>query len=327
VKDNRVVLASIAVIFAVAMLLPLFVNVTGEKRVTPEFIRIEKIDIKAKEVNDSHATLEFVVTVYRSKIVNNASLITSVYDKKTNLLVQKLKAEIPKEGSEGLDEMSVTAVLEKDKEYNILFEIEKDKKIVSSRGMFLRGLDTLMPKDKELKMTLKDVDFQISDVKDDRVTVKARFYIETMENYNDTVFHIKAIQYESNVLADEKWFKMVVEKGKTVLVEGNLTVPKDYNYLIKLEVWRNGALLKSWSKGLNLAPTKRVPENVTEEKVRFEVSEFLKKMPTPMPMPTSTPEFYGVEKVPAPKSATPGFEVVVCAVALGGALLWRSRRR
>ena len=326
------VLVSVAVILAVAVLLPLFVDVTGEERVTPEFIQIEKIDIRAKDVNDSHATLEFVVTVYRSKTVNNASLITSVYDKKTNLLVQKLKAEIPKEGSKGLEEICVSTVLEKDKEYNIMFEIEKDKKIVSSRGMSLRGLDTLKPEDKELKMTLKDVDFQISDVRDDRVTVKARFYIETMENYNDTVFHIKAIQYESNVLADEKWFKMVVEKGKTVLVEGNLTVPKDYNYLIKLEVWRNGALLKSWSKGLNLAPTKRIPENVTEEKVRFEVSEFLKtSKPMPMPTPTPTPEVYKGGKTlfgaSAQKSATPGFEVVVCVIALGGALLWRSRRR
>lgn len=85
---------------------------------------------------------------------------------------------------------------------------------------------------------------------------------------------------------------LMSRKGKTLLVESNLTVPKDYNYLVKLEIWRNDALIKSWSRGLNLAPTKKVPENVTEEKVKFEVSQFVKTpsyTPAPMPVPTPTP--------------------------------------
>jgi hypothetical protein len=192
--------------------------------------------------------------------------------------------------------------------------------------MSLRGLDTLLPKEKELKMTLKDVDFQILNVFDNVTTIRARFYVEAMEDYDDAVFHIKAIQFESNVLADERWMEVSVEKGKTLLVESNLTVPKDYNYLVKLEVWRNDALLKTWGKGLNLAPTKRVPENVTEERVKFEVSQFVKTpmpmytpTPLPVPTPTPTPEYAKVQ----PKA--PGFEILLAMLAIGGAILWRRR--
>ncbi|HIH69327.1 DUF7490 domain-containing protein [Methermicoccus shengliensis] len=318
---GRIVAISIAVIFAIAIILPFLVNVSGEQKV--EHIQINNIEIKAKKVNESHADIEFILTVYRSKVVSNATLIVSVYDKRTNLLLQKYEIEVLREGKEGLNEMNVTVAFEKDKDYNIAFEIRKDNKIVSSRGMSLKGLDTLLPKDKELKMTLKDADFKIVEVSGNKAVVKTRFYIETMENYDDTVFHIKAIQYESNVLAAEKWLEIEIKKGKTLLVESNLTVPKDYNYLVKLEVWRNGSLLKSWSKVLNLAPTKRIPENVTEEGVKFEVSQFVKPEgayetpPTPVPTPIKD---YG------DKVGMPGFEAALGIIALGGALIWRRLR-
>jgi len=312
----RVVAISIILLSAIAVLLPFFVKVPAEEGPRREFVRLEDIEIKAEKINDSHADIKFLISIYRSKTVTNATLIVSVYDGTTNLLLKKLELQIPEKSNEGLEEINATISFEKDKTYNVGFRLEKDRKIVDTRWMSLKGLDTLLPKEKELKMTLKDVDFQTMNVIDNVTTVRARFYVEAMENYDDAVFHIKAIQFESNVLADEKWLDVSVEKGKTFLVESNLTVPKDYNYLVKLEVWRNDALLKTWSKGLNLAPTKKVPENVTEEKVRFEVSQFVKApkpmyTPTPLPVPTPTPEYARAQ----PKA--PGFEVLLAMLAIG----------
>ncbi|RLI73530.1 hypothetical protein DRO97_07290, partial [Archaeoglobales archaeon] len=232
--SGKLVAVIIAVLFAIAIIMPFFVNVSGQGEET-EYIHINNIEMRVKDVNESHVNLEFILTLYRSKTVSNATLIASVYDKTTNLLLQQQKVEISKEGKEGVNEMNVTLAFEKDKNYNVVFRIEKENRIVGTRGVSLRGLDTLIPKDKEIKMSLKDVDFEILGV-NNKVTVKARFYIETMKNYNDIVFHIKAIQYESNILAAEKWMSMDVKKGKTLLVESNLSIPKNYNYLIKLEV-------------------------------------------------------------------------------------------
>lgn len=217
----------------------------------------------------------------------------------------------------------MTTSLEKTRDYDITFRLLKDRKIVDSRGITLKGLDTLVPEEKQLKMTLRDVDFEITAVKNNTVTIKARFYIDALENYSETTFHIKAIQFESNVLADNKWLDMDVVKGKTLLVESNLTAPKDYNYLVKLEAWREDSLLKTWQKGLNLAPIKRVSENVTEEEVRFEAKEFVKTPAvTPMPVPTPTPRIIGDV---TQEEAMPGFDVLVALITMGGVLLWRKR--
>ncbi len=190
---------------------------------------------------------------------------------------------------------------------------------MTPKKMSLRGLTSLVPHNKQLKFNMKDVDFEIVRVKDNTATVLTRFYVDSMEDYTDTTFHIKAIQYESNVLADDRWLEMDVDKGKTVLVECNLTVPKDYNYLVKLEAWRQDSLVKTWSKGLNLAPKKEVPQNITEKKVEFEIEEFAREEPTPAPVPTSTPRV-------TPETAVPGFEVILALFALGGILLWRKKR-
>ncbi|MEM1576898.1 MAG: hypothetical protein QXT98_05235 [Archaeoglobaceae archaeon] len=66
-------------------------------------------------------------------------------------------------------------------------------------------------------------------------------------------------------IAYEGWFSKALETGKTEIVEFNFTVP-NYNYAIKIEAWRGGSLLKSWIKTLNLAPTKKIPEDLKEER-------------------------------------------------------------
>ncbi len=329
--NGKVVAAIIAIISLVGLLLPLFVEdvFKRDEVYKPEYLRMENIDVKAEKINDSHAEMKFLISLYRSESVKNASLIVSIYDRKTNILLERIRTEIPEKGEEGLFELNVSVALEKDKDYNIRFELRKDGRVLYTRGMALSGLETLVPKDKELKMTLKDVDFEVAGVDNRMAMIKARFYIETLENYDDVTFHIKAIQHESNVLANESWIEMQkIEKGKTLLVETVFGVPKDYNYLVKLEVWRNGAMLKTWSKGLNLAPTRTVPEDVKEEKVEFEITEFVKPTPHPTPMPTPMEEHYPVPGVAreAPGEAMPGFEIIT-AILAGGVILWMMRRR
>ncbi len=302
--DRRVAvgIVAVAILIAVAFILA----ITYGKKAS-EFIYIRNIDIMAKDVNDSHATLEFVITVYRSEIVKNATLYVYVYDKRTDLLLRRDEVKIPERQSEGLNYIEVALPFEKDRSYTLKFLIVKDNKIADTRMASISGLDTLIPKDKRLKVTLKDADFQIAGVKDGKANVRVRFYVQSLEDYSDTTFHIKAIQAESNVLADESWLRMDIHKGKTVIIESNLTVPKDYNYMVKLEAWRNGSLLKTWIKYLNLAPTKTIPKETTEKKVKFEVSEFVR---TPVPVPYT-------------KTKAPGFDILACTIALAIALIWR----
>lgn len=322
--NGKIVAVVIAAIFLFAALLPLFTNVFAEeRRPEREFVEIRNIEMKVDGVNESHADITFIVSVFRSEIVRNATLVVSVYDRQTGLLFEKRAVSIAEKGQKGLSELNITLTFEKDRDYRIAFEIRKDNVPVQRKEMGLRGLETLVPPDKELKLVLKDVDFEITDVYGNKAIVKARFYIETMKDYDDVTFHVKAVQYESGVLANESWIELQkVEKGKTLLVESVFSVPKDYNYLVKIEAWRNGAMLKTWSKALNLAPTRALPENVTEEKVRFEVEEFVKGYPHPVPVATPTPTPVEYER----KTQAPGFEILT-AIAAGGAVLWMRKKR
>jgi hypothetical protein len=318
----KLVFASIAAIFIVAIILSFFVTAEEEK----SYIYFQKIDLKPEKINESHVDIKFLISFQRSEKVN-ASIEISVYDMATDLLMSKLRLSLPERSKAGLGGINTTMAFEKDKNYRVVFEMKRDDKIVDTRSYNLKNLNTLIPREKEIKMSLKDADFMIKGVKDNRTLVLARFYVESMYDY-DVLFHIKAIQHESNVLADEKWTNLKIEKGKTKLIESEFEIPKNYNYLIKLEVWKNGSLVRTWVKGLNLAPTKRVPEEIKEEKVSFVVEEFVK---TPIPTPALTASMdswkggeYGdtiTRGVPVP-----GFEVVSAIVAVGGALLWRKLR-
>jgi len=71
-------------------------------------------------------------------------------------------------------------------------------------------------------------------------------------------------------------------------------------------------LLKTWSKQLSLSPAKKIPKNVTEKEVKFEISEFVRT-----PAPTPRLEY-------AERKAAPGFELLILLLS-GGVALWRRR--
>ncbi|MFO7967815.1 MAG: PGF-CTERM sorting domain-containing protein [Archaeoglobaceae archaeon] len=318
--NGKFVIVSIGLILAISLVIPFFVNISAEEEPPErEYVRLERMDIRAEEVNISHASIEFLVGIDRSEVVSNATLSVGVYDEVTGLLLETQEIEVPRDGVEGSGELNVSMSLEKSRDYNIEFSLEKDNSIVDSKGMELSGMDTLVPEGRELKLSMRDVDFEITGVQDNMTDVKTRFYMDTTENYSEVTFHVKAVQFESNVMAEDSWLTMEVNKGKTLLVETNLTVPSNYNYVVDLEAWREDSLLKSWSRGLNLAPTERVPENVSEEKVRFRASEFIRQTPSP-PAPTPEP----TEGRPQPQ---PGFEAVLALLAIGGVFLWKKRKK
>lgn len=315
--SERFVIASIVAILIAALALSLFViSVEGSR----EYFRVNKIDIKLEKVNESHAEIKFLIYIERSKIVKNATLDISIYDMVTNLLLSKLSVTVPEKGKGGLSELNVTIPFEKDKNYKVFIEAKKNEKTVDLRGLNIRALNTLIPDEKNVKTILKDVDFIIEGLESGCALIKARFYIESMSNYNIT-FHIKAVQNESNILAAEEWINKTIKKGKTEIVEARFKVPKDYNYLVKIEIWRGDFLIKTWTRFLNLSPTKKIPEKVKEEKVEFEVEEFVKPVATPPLEIAKQSEAYRISG----GLATPGFEIILALFAIGGALVWKRR--
>ncbi len=299
--NEKVVATIIAVIFVVSVSTALILP--HEKR-----MYIENVDVKIAKIMDDSVDLIFLIKVSNK---DNATVKIIVYDLKTNILLEETSFPVKSK------EINKTLRFDKSRDYKIKIVLESGK-VLDVRYINLRYLSTLIPSEKELKIVLKDVDFKILGVEGDKVKVLVRYYFDSLRDYN-VDFHVKAVQYESNVLTDEKWVKAKLEGGKTVIVETNISVVKNYCYLIKLEAWRKDSIVKIWKSILNLSPTKKIPKEVVEKEVEFEVEKFIS---TPTPKPEIYPAVMGEVRKDIGKP-TPGFEILALIIAGGVALCLR----
>jgi hypothetical protein len=280
-----------------------------------EFARFEKVDLKLDSVNDSHAVVGFIFRVHRSEVFENGSIEVAIYDAATGLLTGERTVKLPDKSSK-VEEITVRIPFEKDRDYDVVARLLKDSEVLDYERFSIRNLSTLIPENKDIRVIMRDADFILLGSDAETVRVKARFYVESMKNYS-LMFHIKVVQYESNVLAAESWMEKTITKGKTNLVESEFEIPRDYNYLVKLEVWREGSLLKSWGRQLILAPTKVIPEGMKEEKAEFEVEKFIRPV-------TPSPE--EIKYSPAP-GGVPGFEILIAVLSIGGVAVWMRKMK
>lgn len=293
--NEKVVATIIAAIFVVSVSTALILP--HEKR-----MYIENVDVKIAKIMDDSVDLIFLIKVSNK---DNATVKIIVYDLKTNILLEETSFPVKSK------EINKTLRFDKSRDYKVKIVLESGK-VLDVRYINLRYLNTLIPSEKELKIVLKDVDFKILGVEGDKVKVLVRYYFDSLRDYN-VDFHVKAVQYESNVLTDEKWVEAKLEGGKTVIVETNISVVKNYCYLIKLEAWRKNSIVKIWKSILNLSPTKKIPKEVVEKEVEFEVKKFIS---------TPTPEIYPAVMGEVRKP-TPGFEILALIMAGGVALCLR----
>jgi|Deesub1362B_J571_1020462.scaffolds.fasta_scaffold00239_12 hypothetical protein len=285
-----------------------------KEEVAVSYLHLQNVEYSLSKVNDSHVVLNFTLTFERSKILKNTTITTKIFDSRTGLLLQRFSVSAEKMYG---NEMVIPIKLRKDKNYRIQFEGGLNDKTTFKREYRVTGLTNIIPDSRILLLELKDADFMIGGEIGNKARIKMRFYIYSMENYSNIIFHIKAVQLESNILANESWIEMEnVEEGRTILLETEMDVPKDYNYFVKIEAWRDGMLLKKWEYPLKLSPTEIIPEKMKKEETKINISEFVKEYEeypklAPTPIRKYTPQ------------PTPGFEVTLVLVSIAFAHLIR----
>ncbi len=294
---ERTLIAVLLAVILIATAITFFAKPT--KNEYPTYITISKVNVKLNKVNISSVSLQFITTLHTTGPARNLSLVAEIYDARTGVLLKEVKKNF---SGRNYITLTFNATFSRFKDYVVKFHVPKHPEAVYA--LKLVNLSELKPESLRINVELKSVDFRILNVSDGNAVVLAEYYLQPYSVYRNVSFHVKAIQYESNVLADETWIKNVTLTTKTEIVKAKLRIPKDYNYVIVLELWKNGTLVRSWKKALNLAPEKPIPKNVTEKKVNFSINKFVKPLPQPVPRPT-----YYTKK-------TPGFEVVVCLIAI-----------
>lgn len=267
--------------------------------------RFGEIDMKLEAVNESHAVITFISEVKKTNL-DEFTIRAKIYDYQTGLLLDDVKKNF--QSPESKYEALLTIPFEKTKDYGIELILMHEDKVLSLRHLQLKNLRSLVAENMQLEASMRGADFLLTGVKDGKVEFKARFYVESVKDYN-VVARIKVVQAESNVLVDEEWMNTTLRKGKTNIIEANFVVPDEYNYIVKLEIWREGKLVKSWKDVIKLAPTKIVPKDVEEEEVEFEVEKFVRE---------EVPDY-------TKGAGMPGFEVALALIAIAGVAAWRRK--
>jgi len=267
--------------------------------------RFGEIDMKLEAVNESHVVITFISEIKKENL-DEFTIRAKIYDYQTGLLLDDVKKNF--QSPESKYEALLTIPFEKTKDYRIELILMREDKVLSLRHLQLKNLRSLVAENMQLEASMRGADFLLTGVKDGNVEFKARFYVESVKDYN-VLARIKVVQAESNVLVDEEWMNTTLRKGKTNVIEADFVVPDEYNYIVKLEIWREGKLVKSWKDVIKLAPTKIVPKDVEEEEVEFEVEKFI------------------TEEVPDYErgAGMPGFEVALALIAIAGVAAWRRK--
>ncbi len=269
---------------------------------------IGDVDMKLENVNESHAAISLLVEV-RKKNINSFTLEAKIYEYQTDLLLDRIQEEF--ESADSDYEAVLTLPLEKTRDYRVELRLMQGENVFDSRQLTIRNLRSLIPESVKLDASMVGADFLLTNATNDSVRFKARFYVESVKDY-DVTARMKVVHTESNVLVDESWMNLTLKRGKTNIIEATFDVPNGYNYIVKLELWRNGKLVKVWKDAIKLAPTKVIPKDIEEEKVDFDVQKFIK------------------DEVPSADmragAGMPGFEAVPAAMAVLGAAVWRKMR-
>jgi hypothetical protein len=300
------------VLIIIALIIPL----TSPEALQKEeegHVSLKNVEYSIESINDSHVVLNFTLDLEKTGSLN-LTLVVKVFDSRTGVLLEKRKTNFESE-KEGLKEISSILTFEKDRSYRVRFEGFRDKTTYFIKEFHISGLGSLIPEERKLLLEIKDTDFIVEGEKNGKVLMKMRFYVYSMKDY-DILFHIKAIQLESSLLAHESWTRAGTESGKTLLLETEMKIPANYNYLVKMEAWRDEMLLKKWEFPLKLSPREIVPEKMKEREIELNVSEFVKESP---------PEYPAEIPKPRPMTQTPGFEAFAAVLGILVVLTLRKR--
>ncbi len=250
---------------------------------------LKHVDVRLVDSNASSVKLQFTSYVERFERTN-CSLQFRVMLK--NSRIGLWSRVINASGDRGLGVYRINATFDRNREYTVAITLKRGGNILSGWTFFLHDLNKVP--NLSLGMRLVGVDFVVRGVNGSYANIESRFYVRAEKRISGIDVHVKAKPVGTNLLANERWIRNVTltpEKIETLTCE--LKLPKDYNYVVTLEVWKNGNIEGTWNEPLVLNPSKPKPEMNKTTRKNFSLSDFMVRRPMPIPNPI-TPQKKGV---------------------------------
>lgn len=322
-RTYEILLASILIISLLILLVGRDVVFVPEQKQyePPSYLIIREVDVKPLDITESY--IDINMTAYLNHAggkSNNASMVVRATNRDAGLLVSQGYTSIPNIEFDKTIAVYQNLRIDRDKNYELRIFLFDNGSVQDSGTINIQGLSTLIPKSKDNKIMMSNIDFIVSGVDSKRVSINPDIYFENRgpETSKNLKLIVKAREADSNLLAD----KVISETGdikseSTVIRTVQLKVPDKYNYMVVVELWNDDILTNTWERPVLLAPTKTLPKESQEKKINIEVSKFVREgqMEAKMPAIASTPPpSYATEMGQVKKE--PGFGILLVIFAI-----------
>lgn len=292
----------------------------GEER---GYMRIRAVDVRPVEITPGEAV--FNVTTYIDHYggqTRNGSISLRAIDTSTGLLATQTNIPLPSVEGESTITAMGTLRVERENGYNLKIMVFDGDRIVETGSVGVKGLGALVPDTHKTGLEVSAIDFIAENTTGGRVRLQTDIYLYNRgANVSESLpLLVKVREANSNLLAQQVWLETGrVESGTTVIKNTSLVVPDEYNYVVEAILWKDRAIVGQWEHTVKLAPTKTMPEDITEKEVDLEVGDFVQDDEDHRPIPQQAREEGPIA------TPTPGFTALAAAGALAVIVGWRRK--
>jgi len=331
-KPERIVIAAaigvvVVSLLAVAAVPDILADPTDDLR--PGHVDIEEVPITPGQITGETATLAVEPRLsHRGNPTENVTVLFRATDSESNLVETTRTVDVGR--LEGDRETPVEANLTVSREGGYLIEtiVFRDGERIDRATRSVSGLEALTPAYAESTVafaetgSVQPISVAVGSTDGGSVTLALSGALTNAGDAqtSDLEVTFTARQAESNVVADRVTVPVgEIRPGRTASIDGEVTVPSEYNYYVDAVLWRDGVHVDSAQSVANLDPSERISANETEQTVAFEASDFESEpardeRDRPTPDEASTAD------------ETPGFGLAVGLVALLAAALFARRQ-
>ncbi len=276
-------------------------------------VAITGINVGAEKITGSQVSLNVTTDVENTYGISSgiSRVQLKAYDTETGLVVSDTACDAGFLGIRGAGSVSQTIELPRKGSFRLESTVFENGQRKGRGEITVYNLERLTPDNQEAGLLISDIDFMVKSVSGERAAIQTDIYFTNENPAPNGPFDIevKAKETDAHLLADKQLTRIEsIKPEATSVASVTLSVPDQYNYVVEVLVWKNGAIVKRGDGIVQLRPGTMVNKNTQFVTKKIETSKFVTGSPQPsagaIPVPYSTPR-------------QPGFTGPLALIAIG----------
>jgi hypothetical protein len=287
---------------------------------------VQDSSIRADRVTASYVTLNVTSTIQNSGGVGSGPLDVRLraFSADSRLLEAETVTTVPAIGWGASREVSQAVTLPREGSYRLVVAVNPDSTYRGQSEIQVNNLDRLVPDIQQSGLVIDGLDFIVRDTSGNAATIQTDVYVANggRTGSGPVIVEVKAKELNAGLTADKQQVTLEnIDPEKMMMASVPVRVPDQYNYLIEVLIWRDGAVVKRGEGIVRLRPETVVSNDTKIITNRVETAKFVVGQDQMAVSPYSG-------GIPVTKSPGFGsFAAISSLAALGGLFIIVKRRR